>query len=117
MSQFKRPQSVRQVMLRQLAMLVAGAGLSLSSSVWAADAAQGEYLAFKYHCMTCHGEQGNSNSPRYPNLAGQHAAYIDVRLKYFRSEVEPGNLMNAQAVHLEDDEIADLAAYFSEQAR
>lgn len=117
MTQFKSRQSVPRVISRWLAMPVAGAGLALAGSAWGTDADRGEYLAFKYHCVTCHGDQGQSNSGLYPNLAGQHAAYIDVRLKYFRSEVEPGNLMNAQAVHLEDDEIADLAAFFSEQSR
>lgn len=91
------------------------AALAAAEPSAAADAANGAKLAFKYHCMTCHGERGHSADGRYPKLAGQHAAYIESRLNYFRNAVEPGNHMNAQAVHLEDEEIADLAAYFSEQ--
>lgn len=99
------------------AALLAALGLAQATTARAADAERGELLAFKYHCMTCHGDRGRSSDGRYPNLAGQHATYIEVRLNYFRSAEEAGNLMNAQAVHLEDDEIADLAAYFSEQPR
>ncbi|MDZ7670976.1 MAG: c-type cytochrome [Gammaproteobacteria bacterium] len=91
--------------------------LCIPAASWGADAENGERLAFQYHCMTCHGEHGRSNAGRYPHLAGQHAAYLEARLNYFRSAVEPGNMMNAQAAHLEDAEIADLAAYFSRQAR
>jgi len=89
--------------------------LASTPAAWSADAQRGERLAFKYHCTTCHGDRGRSSDGRYPHLAGQHAAYLEVRLNYFRSAVEPGNLMNAQAVHLEDEEIADLAAYFASQ--
>lgn len=106
---------------RGLAGLTALAGLAgatlLPVAAAAADVERGERLAFQYHCMTCHGERGRSNAGRYPNLAGQHAAYLISRLNYFRSGTEPGNQMNGQAVHLDDAEIADLAAYFSEQPR
>lgn len=89
-------------------------GTLLSSTSLAADA--GENAAFKHHCVTCHGWEGKSNDARYPNLAGQNAAYLVSRLKYFRAEEEPGNQMNAQAVLLSDEEIDIIAEYFSKQA-
>ena len=89
-------------------------GMLLSSTPFAAD--EGEKLAFKHHCVTCHGYEGKSNASRYPNLAGQNAPYLASRLKYFRSEEEPGNQMNAQAVLLTDDEIDLLSDYFSKQS-
>ena len=89
-------------------------GTLLSSTTLAADA--GENAAFKHHCVTCHGWEGKSNDARYPNLAGQNAAYLVSRLKYFRAEEEPGNQMNAQAVLLSDEEIDIIAEYFSKQA-
>lgn len=73
----------------------------------------GDALAWKYHCVTCHGEQGRSNASRYPNLAGLPAPYIEGRLKYFRSRSEPGNQMNAQAAPLSDPDIATLADHYS----
>ena len=78
-------------------------GTLLSAISHAADA--GENAAFKHHCVTCHGYEGKSSAPRYPNLAGQNAPYLVSRLKYFRAEEEPGNQMNAQAVLLTDEEI------------
>ncbi|MDG1702650.1 MAG: cytochrome c [Pseudomonadales bacterium] len=89
-------------------------GTLLSSTTFAADA--GENAAFKHHCVTCHGWEGKSSAPRYPNLAGQNAAYLVSRLKYFRAEEEPGNQMNAQAVLLTDEEIDIISEYFSKQA-
>jgi cytochrome c553 len=98
-------------------LLLAVLTLTLALPALAADAARGERLAFTYHCMTCHGDRGKSNASRYPHIAGQPAAYLEARLAYFRSRAEPVNQMNAQAVHLTSDEIADLAAYFSAQPR
>jgi cytochrome c553 len=89
-------------------------GALCSSATFAADA--GENAAFKHHCVTCHGWEGKSSDSRYPNLAGQNAAYLVSRLKYFRSEEEPGNQMNAQAVLLTDEEIDLIAEFFSKQA-
>jgi cytochrome c553 len=83
----------------------------------AADADRGEELAWQHRCMTCHGETGVSADARYPHLAAQKAAYIVDRLKYFKAETEPFNQMNGQALPLSEADMADLAAYFSEQRR
>ena len=79
----------------------------------AQDGESGERLAWKYHCVTCHGKQGVSNADRYPNIAGQNVAYLESRLRYFREAVEPGNQMNAQAAPLSDEDIRKLAEYFN----
>ncbi len=78
-----------------------------------ADATDGAELAWKYHCMTCHGRNGVASSSRYPNLAGQNEAYLVSRLRYFRSGVEHRNQMNAQAAPLSDEEIDALARHYS----
>lgn len=83
----------------------------------AADAERGEALAWQHRCMTCHGETGISVDERYPHLAAQKAAYIVDRLKYFKAETEPFNQMNGQARPLSEEDMADLAAYYSEQRR
>ena len=75
--------------------------------------ADGAELAWKYHCVTCHGMQGRANSDRYPNINGQNVAYLVSRLRYFRDGIEPGNQMNAQAAPLTDEEITALAEYFN----
>lgn len=74
-------------------------------------------LAWRYHCITCHGPAGIANSDRYPNLAGQNALYLESRLKAFRAQEDPRNQMNAQAAGLTDEEIRRLAGYFSRGGR
>ena len=89
-------------------------GLCAAAGACAADDATGAELAWKYHCITCHGEKGISKSGRYPNLAGQNVAYLVSRLRYFREGVEPANQMNGQAAPLTDEEIQKLAEYFNQ---
>ena len=93
--------------------------LAVSASLIAALPAhadeEGARLAWKYHCTTCHGQNGIANSNRYPNIAGQNEAYLVSRLRYFREGTEPGNQMNAQGAPLSDADIEALARYFSQQ--
>ena len=91
-------------------VLILGTGTAVYAS---ADREEGGRLAWKYHCTTCHGQNGIASSDRYPNLAGQSVAYLVSRLKYFRDGVERGNQMNGQAAPLSDEDIEKLAAYFN----
>ena len=70
-------------------------------------------------CAACHGQDGNSVNPLWPNLAGQHATYIVKQLTAFRAGgQDPDNakrsdpVMTSQAMPLSDDDIANLAVYF-----
>ncbi len=66
-------------------------------------------------CGACHGMDGNSLSPEWPNLAGQHATYIVRQLKAFKAGERQNDLMSPMAMILSDEDMADLAAYFSTQ--
>lgn len=66
-------------------------------------------------CAICHGDDGNSATPQWPKIAGQHANYLEEQLQGFRSGVRVGQVMNEMAGPLSDQDIADLAAYFSAQ--
>ena len=66
-------------------------------------------------CMACHGADGNSPNPEWPNLAGQHAGYLEQQLRLFRSGERQNPLMSPMAMILSDEDIADLAAFFSSQ--
>lgn len=66
-------------------------------------------------CGACHGGTGNSVNPVWPNLAAQHSQYIVEQLQMLKSGVRVAALMNAQAANLSDQDMADLAAYFSQQ--
>ena len=66
-------------------------------------------------CIACHGVDGNSANPQWPTLAGQHKPYIAKQLSAFKSGSRKDPLMSPMAVSLSDDDIEDLAAYFSAQ--
>ena len=66
-------------------------------------------------CGACHGMDGNSVSPEWPNLASQHAVYIERQLKAFKAGERQNDLMSPMAMILSDEDMADLAAYFASQ--
>ncbi len=66
-------------------------------------------------CAACHGPDGNSMNPQWPSLAGQNASYLERQLKAFKSNARQNPLMGPQAMALSDQDIADLAAYYSSQ--
>ncbi|NNF17675.1 MAG: cytochrome c4 [Gammaproteobacteria bacterium] len=69
-------------------------------------------------CSACHGVDGNSINPEWPSLAGQHPKYLVQRLQAYKAgEVKTplAALMNAQAMALSAQDMADLAAYFASQ--
>ena len=66
-------------------------------------------------CSACHGMDGNSVNPEWPNLAGQGEVYIVRQLKAFHAGQRQNLLMSPMAAILSDEDMADLAAYFSSQ--
>jgi cytochrome c553 len=68
-------------------------------------------------CQACHGPNGNSTNPQWPNLAGQNAAYIEGQLKQFhdKTRIDASGVMPPMAAGLSDQDIEDLAVYFSQQ--
>jgi len=67
-------------------------------------------------CADCHGADGNQPlDPTYPKIGGQYADYLGHALQQYRSGQRDHSLMSNQAQGLSDQQIADLAAYFSAQ--
>jgi cytochrome c553 len=64
-------------------------------------------------CGMCHGANGISNVPVYPNLAGQKEQYLVLQLKAFRSGERVNMAMTSHAQKLSDQDIADLSAYYA----
>ena len=78
------------------------------------DPKRGEMLT--YNCLGCHGVYGARNaypSYRIPKLGGQNAGYIEVALQGYRRGTRKHPTMDAQASLLSDQDIADVAAFFS----
>jgi cytochrome c553 len=66
-------------------------------------------------CSACHGMDGNSLNPEWPNLAGQGEVYLVRQLKAFHAGQRQNVLMSPMAAILSDQDMADLAAYYSSQ--
>ncbi len=99
-------------MKRQLLTVITASFLAVASqSAVAGDAAAGKAKAAT--CAGCHGADGISMVPTYPNLKGQKEQYIITTLKGFRDGTRKNATMNAMAKPLSDADIANLAAYYS----
>ena len=73
-------------------------------------------------CGACHGPDGNSMIPMNPKIAGQHAGYLYKQLQEFKLAGQTGGqegrnnaVMNGMAMPLSDQDMKDLAAYYSSQ--
>lgn len=87
------------------------AALLAAAAAPAQDAARGE--AKSAECIACHGPMGISSNPTFPNLAGQHAAYIQLQLENFQTGERYHPLMTPIADSLTQQDINDLAEYYS----
>ncbi len=94
-----------------IALAIAAAGSPVAAL--AGDAAAGQ--AKSAVCAACHGVDGNSVNPEWPNIAGQHAEYIKHSIESYQAGTRENALMSAQAMILSPEDTADLAAYFSSQ--
>jgi cytochrome c553 len=95
--------------------LLAVATVALSTSALAAsgDAEVGRKKSAP--CAACHGANGISAAPDFPNLAGQHADYLHAALKHYKNGKRKNPIMQGQVANLSDKDMLDLAAFFSHQ--
>ena len=66
-------------------------------------------------CAACHGQDGKSVDPSYPNLAGQHESYLIKSLADYRAGRRANAIMAPMAANLSDQDIEDLAAWYASQ--
>lgn len=93
--------------------------------VGAANAFDGDAEAGKAKsavCAACHGPDGNSPIDMYPKIAGQHAEYLYKQLTEYKKGMTSGGkegrsnaIMFGMVATLSDQDMKDLAAYFSSQ--
>ncbi len=67
-------------------------------------------------CTMCHGERGMSQA-NSPNLAGQYPSVIYKELMDFKAGARTNAVMSPMVVHLTDQDMRDLAAYYSSLPR
>ncbi|MFA5628228.1 MAG: c-type cytochrome [Thiohalomonadaceae bacterium] len=68
-------------------------------------------------CSACHMMDGNSAVPMWPVLAGQHEQYIHKQVMDFKAELRKDETMAPMVAALTEEDVADLAAWFSSQTR
>jgi cytochrome c553 len=95
--------------LKSLLVLMVMASLPLTAI--AGDAAAGKEKSGL--CAACHGAEGVSANDIWPNLAGQKEGYLKKQIKAFRDGDRKDPMMSPMASPLSDDDIENLAAYFS----
>jgi len=66
-------------------------------------------------CHACHGADGKSTQPIYPNLGGQQQDYMSKALHDFRDGARQDPLMNGFAASLSDADIEDISAWYASQ--
>ena len=64
-------------------------------------------------CSACHGVAGVSTNPLWPSLAGQQEPYLVKQIKAFRDREREDITMQPFVENLTDQDIADLAAFYS----
>ena len=66
-------------------------------------------------CGACHGPDGNSMAPNFPKLAGQGDRYLLKQLHEIKDGKRQVLEMTGLLTNLNDQDLADIAAYYSSQ--
>lgn len=66
-------------------------------------------------CFICHGANGESSTPVFPRLAGQHAAYVSRQLSDFLSGRRRSAAMQPMVADLSPEDIKALGIFFEAQ--
>jgi cytochrome c553 len=94
------------ILIAGLMGMASGVGAQQASGQATAPAKAGQ-------CVTCHGALGMSNIPDAPHIAGQPQIYLVAQLKAYRSGARKHEVMGVIARPLSDDDIAELAQWYS----
>ena len=63
-------------------------------------------------CFVCHGADGESSSPAFPRLAGQHARYVERQLADYKSGRRKSSAMQPMVEDLSPADFKALGIYF-----
>ena len=100
-------------MSRPFTVLVLALALvgSAAAPAFAADVARATEIV-QGKCFICHGAEGESSSPVFPRLAGQHAAYVARQLADYKSGKRVSSTMKPMVEDLGPEDFKALGAYF-----
>lgn len=91
-----------------VALALCGSGLALAQD---AQLARAEEIV-QGKCFICHGADGESSSPVFPRLAGQHAAYVSRQLADYQSGRRKSSTMQPMVEGLSAEDLVALGRYF-----
>ncbi|MEY3017007.1 MAG: hypothetical protein RL336_142 [Pseudomonadota bacterium] len=100
-----------KILVKTLFLLLA----TVSVAHAAGDAAAGKDKVAM--CGACHGADGNSMVGTFPKLAGQGEKYLIKQMHDVKNGARQIVAMTGMLDNLSDQDIADIAAYFSSQAQ
>ena len=100
----------KHIVLMGAAILAAFSSLSARADAKADQARAEEIVSGR--CFLCHGMEGESASPVFPRLAGQHSEYIAKQLADFKAGKRKSDTMKSQAEELTPAEMKALGAFF-----
>jgi len=92
-------------------VVIAAAALLATPFLQAGDISRGEDLSEP--CAACHGADGNSTNPEWPNIAGQSERYLYEQLRAYQTGDRDNAVMAGQVEDLDDQDMRDLAAYYA----
>ncbi|WP_287989114.1 c-type cytochrome [Piscinibacter sp.] len=98
-------------MLLSLRPLAALAALLLAAPAPAADLTRAVEIV-EGKCFICHGAEGESSSPVFPRLAGQHASYVARQLADYQSGRRKNDTMQSMVNDLNAEDFRLLGMYF-----
>lgn len=101
------------VKIMRYMLIVSGLFLGLAGAAQAQDMsiADGKIAT----CIACHTYTGLSPVEIYPNIAGQHKAYLISSMKAYRDGQRKNPLMSPMAAGLTDAQIEALAVHYAAQ--
>jgi len=85
--------------------------LFLTPSSWAIDIEAGAKRAAQ--CFGCHGADGISLNPKYPNLGGQSTEYLIKQLNAFRTGERSDPFMTPMVSTMSDADVENVSAFFA----
>jgi cytochrome c553 len=104
--------------MKKTAQLCTIALLTFFMSGLSASAQDGEKLYMMKFCITCHGQNGISLAPNYPNLANQNERYLVNQVKDIIAKKRVNKLTLLMTEHpvvtsIGDEEISAVAAHMT----
>lgn len=98
-------------MLLSLRPLAALSALLVAVAAPAADLTRAVEIV-EGKCFICHGAEGESSSPVFPRLAGQHASYVARQLADYQSGRRKNDTMQSMVSDLNAEDFRLLGMYF-----